>query len=131
LVLADRPESDVPRLFLGIADELGEPAMQRAPAVGVGACGDPRGEERMREADVLVLELGDPLGERRAEVDRLVGSRLDERDRRLGEKRRDLESSVGFGWQCRQSLLYEGRQRLRNGQRAPWDGVASVPRERA
>ena len=86
---AARAESKVPGALLGIADQLGEPAMQRSPPERIELGLDARGQQGVAETNTLVIKLEDRRGRRGAKPPthcRGVGCHcLDDRDRGLPE----------------------------------------------
>ena len=91
-------ERDVQRALLEVADQLGQPPVQGAAAVGPQAGGGHRAEQRMREPQPLVVELEHSALQRLLEpARRLVRDRADHSGPRLRQCRHGGECELGGG----------------------------------
>ena len=107
-----RRERHVTRALLGIGDEAGEPPVKRSLLRGASRPVDGGGEQRMGEANSILVELDHVAFQRRLEpLPWIVAGRVgDELEGRLRQRRRGKQDGTSLGWKCREPLLDERRE---------------------
>ena len=94
------------RALLGIGDEAGEPPVKRSLLRGASRPVDGGGEQRMGEANSILVELDHMAFQRRLEpLPWIVAGRAsDELEGRLRQRRGDKQDSASLGRKSREPL---------------------------